>query len=135
MATSGQALTIISGRATAAITEGYLVQLDVSDCEYPGEPNYELAGANGRLVGVCTEPATAADDRVGICTSGSGVKVACNGATDIGAGDPVEANSSGIGVLATGAGQHNIIGYALAAYTVDATALIPCEIRPEQITL
>lgn len=99
-----------------------------------------LATANAVCIGITgTETklqtgyiATTAGDPVDVKGDGDVAELII-GTGGITAWAPVESDSTGQGILATGAGQHNIIGYAMQPAAAGAYAKIL--IRPEQITL
>lgn len=83
------------------------------------------------VVGSDTAVAASSGQQIQIITNGNVALVEAGGTVT--QGDPIEASTGGVGILATGAGQHYIVGKALKSATVGAW--FPVYVDCQQITL
>ena len=120
----------LTGQAAAAVTTNRIVNMDGS---LPEDLRFQHAGANEYCSGVSLEGRASGDRDLPVQLDGF-VWLECDGTAAIAVGDPLEANATGLGVLATGAGQHNLIGHAAEALAA-GTALIRVLININNLTI
>ena len=119
--------------ATTAIDANRIVNWDTTASAYPGRMQVKEAGAGEVCFGVSGE-AAAAGENCRVIGAGAIGKLVLTDASAILFDSPVESGAAGVAVLATGAGEHQIIGYAMKA-NGSAAVEIPIRIAPGKITI
>lgn len=120
----------ITGQAAAAVTTNRIVNMVGS---LPEDLRFTHAGAAAVCSGVSLEGRASGDRDLPVQLDGF-VYLECDATAAISVGSPIESNATGLGVIASGVGQHPLIGHAAQALA-SGTALIRVLINIQEITL